>query len=317
VNPLLEDHERELREGWHAQAQALLGPAIDAAESTNGCPAGVVEEFLGGVVGVEDVDARLALALAVEQAARVHGGIGAAIGNAGAAAVLAAEVCPDRLGSGLVSLSEAAEPGADSSRPTPGVMAAAEHLVVVGDELRHCVGAECAPIEFDGLRGCGAGTVPIASSAEVVGGADAAAAGRRILRLQQAALAVGLCAAAQDEGLAAVARRGAAGERADRSQTVQWSLADIATEGEAARVALWQAACSRGDLEDAAMALVLASEAAVAAARRARQIGGVTGAGSAAARLHRDAEMTEILGAGNPELLASVADALLPDIPRG
>ena len=194
----------------------------------------------------------------------------------------------------------------------------AERFVVIHDDgLWQAESAEVASVPLDGLRGAAIGTAEF-SRATRLAGAKTVAAARALMQVQQAAVAVGICAASQDAALAAIAAGKAAGGRPDRSQAVQWALADIATEGEAARVAVWHAACSEEHDQGAAMAQVLASEAAVDSARRAAQIGGLGAltAGSVTARLQRDAKLTELLGGAIEVHLGAIADALLPDVPR-
>ena len=93
----------------------------------------------------------------------------------------------------------------------------------------------------------------------------------------------------------------------DENQAIQWMLADMATELDAARMLTWKAADSRqrqrgGGTEpgpltlDAAMAKLYASEAAHRAADKAMQILASHGyrRGSLVERLFRDARATEI-----------------------
>jgi len=320
VNPLLSEQEKAARERARERALELVAPVAGAVDDSGECPAAVVDEIVSEMLANNEVAPALLLAMTVEETARVSASVGAAVGNSGAAALLLAEHGADA-GRAAVASGVGSETGDDglSSVGEPTVMAtAAERFVVITDDgLWLAEPAQVASVALDGLRGAAIGTAEF-SRANRIAGPAAVARARALMQVQQAAVAVGICAAAQDEALAAITAGRAAGGRPDRSQSVQWALADIATEGEAARVALWHAACSEDSDQGAAMALVLASEAAVDAARRTAQIGGLEalGAGSVTARLQRDAKLTELLGGGTETHLGTIADALLPDVPR-
>ena len=119
-------------------------------------------------------------------------------------------------------------------------------------------------------------------------------------RIAIAAQALGIGEAAIAEALAYAKQREAFGQPIANYQAIQWMLADMATELEAARMLTWKAAVARvhqerGGLE-AAMAKLAASEAAHKAADRAMQILASAGyrRGSVAERLFRDVRATEI-----------------------
>ena len=106
--------------------------------------------------------------------------------------------------------------------------------------------------------------------------------------------------AAIAEAIAYAKHRETFGQPIANYQAIQWMLADMATELEAARLLTWKAAAGRAYQErgavDAAMAKVAASEAAHQAADRAMQILASAGyrRGSVAERLFRDVRAVEI-----------------------
>ena len=126
-------------------------------------------------------------------------------------------------------------------------------------------------------------------------------------RVAIAAQALGIGAAALEAALAHARRREAFGEPIGAYQAIQWMLADMATELDAARMLTWKAADARDRSRNAgaaasavtaaaAMAKLLASESAHRAADRALQILASAGyrRGSDVERLFRDARATEI-----------------------
>ena len=126
-------------------------------------------------------------------------------------------------------------------------------------------------------------------------------------RVAIAAQALGIGAAALDAALAHARTRQAFGEPIGAYQAIQWMLADMATELDAARMLTWKAADARDRSRHtdsaasavtatAAMAKLLASESAHRAADKALQILASSGyrRGSEAERLFRDARATEI-----------------------
>ncbi len=119
-------------------------------------------------------------------------------------------------------------------------------------------------------------------------------------RIAIAAQALGIGEAALDEALAYAKRRMAFGQPIARYQAIQWMLADMATELEAARMLTLKAAAAKGREAhapaDASMATLAASESAHRAADKALQILASDGyrRGSRIERLFRDVRATEI-----------------------
>ena len=119
-------------------------------------------------------------------------------------------------------------------------------------------------------------------------------------RVAIAAQALGIGEAAIAEAIAYAKEREAFGQPIATYQAVQWMLADMATELEAARMLTWKAAAVREHQEritiESSMAKLAASEAAHKAADKAMQILASAGyrRGSVAERLFRDVRATEI-----------------------
>ncbi|HXT70895.1 MAG TPA: acyl-CoA dehydrogenase family protein [Vicinamibacterales bacterium] len=119
-------------------------------------------------------------------------------------------------------------------------------------------------------------------------------------RIAIAAQALGIGQAALEEALAYSRRRHAFGQPIGSFQTIQFQLADLATDLEAARMLIWRAASLHDHVDrvaqDAAMAKLHASEAAHRAADRAMQILASEGyrRGSTVERLFRDVRAAEI-----------------------
>jgi butyryl-CoA dehydrogenase len=119
-------------------------------------------------------------------------------------------------------------------------------------------------------------------------------------RIAIAAQALGIGQAALEEALAYSRRREAFGQTIGSFQTIQFQLADLATDLEAARVLIWRAASLHDHTgrvaSEAAMAKLHASEAAHRAADRAMQILASEGyrRGSTVERLFRDVRAAEI-----------------------
>ena len=119
-------------------------------------------------------------------------------------------------------------------------------------------------------------------------------------RVAIAAQALGVGQAAFDEALAHAKKRQTFGRPIGRYQAVQWMLADMATELEAARMLLYRGAAAKDTQErctvEAAMAKLYASEAAHRAADQAMQNLASAGyrRGSTVERLVRDVRATEI-----------------------
>jgi butyryl-CoA dehydrogenase len=119
-------------------------------------------------------------------------------------------------------------------------------------------------------------------------------------RVAIAAQALGIGEAALAEAVAHARRRVQFGQPIANYQAIQWMLADIATELEAARMLTLRAAAAK-DLQEksaleASMAKLAASEAAHKAADKAMQILASAGyrRGSVVERLFRDVRATEI-----------------------
>jgi butyryl-CoA dehydrogenase len=119
-------------------------------------------------------------------------------------------------------------------------------------------------------------------------------------RIAIAAQALGVGQAALEEALAYSRRREAFGQPIGSFQTIQFQLADLATDLEAARMLIWRAASLHDHTDrvaaEAAMAKLHASEAAHRAADRAMQILASEGyrRGSTVERLFRDVRAAEI-----------------------
>lgn len=135
---------------------------------------------------------------------------------------------------------------------------------------------------------------------EIDRGFDVARFGLEAGRIAIAAQALGVGRAALDEALAHARERQTFGRPIAKYQAIQWFLADMATELEAARMLTWKAAASRaagrsGGAE-AEMAKLAASEAAHRAADKAMQVLASAGyqRGSTVERLFRDVRASEI-----------------------
>jgi len=119
-------------------------------------------------------------------------------------------------------------------------------------------------------------------------------------RVAIAAQALGVGQAALDEALAHAKARQTFGQPIANYQAVQWMLADMATELEAARMLTWKAAAAKPLQQrislEASMAKLAASEAAHRAADKAMQILASAGyrRGSRVERLFRDVRAAEI-----------------------
>jgi butyryl-CoA dehydrogenase len=136
-------------------------------------------------------------------------------------------------------------------------------------------------------------------------------------RIAIAAQALGIGQAALQEALEYSRRRHAFGQPIGDFQAVQFQLADLATDLEAARMLIWRAASlhdltGRAALE-AAMAKLHASEAAHRAADRAMQILASEGyrRGSTVERLFRDVRAAEIYQGTSEVQRMVIAEKLL------
>jgi len=119
-------------------------------------------------------------------------------------------------------------------------------------------------------------------------------------RVAIAAQALGIGQAALAEAIAYANERQAFGQPIAHFQAIQWMIADMATELEAARMLTWKAAAAKAHQPritvEASMAKLAASEAAHKAADKAMQILASAGyrRGSVVERLFRDVRATEI-----------------------
>ncbi|HZR25213.1 MAG TPA: acyl-CoA dehydrogenase family protein [Vicinamibacterales bacterium] len=119
-------------------------------------------------------------------------------------------------------------------------------------------------------------------------------------RIAIAAQALGIGEAAVQEAIAYAKQRQQFGQPIANYQAIQWMLADMATELDAARMLTWKAAATKDRQEksafEASMAKLAASEAAHKAADKAMQILASAGyrRGSVVERLFRDVRATEI-----------------------
>jgi butyryl-CoA dehydrogenase len=119
-------------------------------------------------------------------------------------------------------------------------------------------------------------------------------------RVAIAAQALGIGEAAIAEAISHGKHREQFGQPIANYQAIQWMLADMATELEAARMLTWKAASAKDRQEkvalEASMAKLAASEAAHKAADKAMQILASAGyrRGSVVERLFRDVRATEI-----------------------
>ncbi len=119
-------------------------------------------------------------------------------------------------------------------------------------------------------------------------------------RVAIAAQALGIGHAALDEAIAYAKQREQFGQPIASYQAIQWMIADMATELEAARMLTFKAAAAKDRQEksafEASMAKLAASEAAHKAADKAMQILASAGyrRGSVVERLFRDVRATEI-----------------------
>ncbi|HJR58871.1 MAG TPA: acyl-CoA dehydrogenase family protein [Vicinamibacterales bacterium] len=119
-------------------------------------------------------------------------------------------------------------------------------------------------------------------------------------RVAIAAQALGVGTAAIQEAIDYARHREAFGQRIANYQSIQWMLADAATDLEAARLLTWKAADARQrqarPTVEASMAKLFASESAHRAADKAMQILASKGyrRGSVVERLFRDVRATEI-----------------------
>jgi alkylation response protein AidB-like acyl-CoA dehydrogenase len=119
-------------------------------------------------------------------------------------------------------------------------------------------------------------------------------------RISIAAQSVGIAQAAYEAALGYAKQREAFGQNLSDFQGIQWMLADMATNVEAARLLVFQAATLKDEgkpfITQASMAKLFASRTAVETADKAVQIHGGIGyfSPTTVERLYRDAKITEI-----------------------
>jgi butyryl-CoA dehydrogenase len=138
-------------------------------------------------------------------------------------------------------------------------------------------------------------------------------------RISIAAQAVGIARACLEDSLAYAKEREAFGKKIVEFQAIQWKLADMATEIDAARLLVWRAATLKDRGEDhilaAAQAKLFASDVAVRAARECVQIFGGYGylTEFPAERHYRDAKITEIYEGTSEIMNLVIAEEILKE----
>jgi alkylation response protein AidB-like acyl-CoA dehydrogenase len=138
-------------------------------------------------------------------------------------------------------------------------------------------------------------------------------------RISIAAQAVGIARACLEDSLAYAKEREAFGKKIVEFQAIQWKLADMATEIDAARLLVWRAATLKDRGEDhilaAAQAKLFASDVAVRAARECVQIFGGYGylTDFPAERHYRDAKITEIYEGTSEIMNLVIAEEMLKE----
>ncbi len=138
-------------------------------------------------------------------------------------------------------------------------------------------------------------------------------------RVGVAAQALGIGEAAVAEAIAFAKTRRTFGQPIATYQAVQWMLADVATDLEAARMLTWKAADAKDRQErsrvESSMAKLAASEAAHRATDRAMQIMASAGyrRGSTIERLFRDVRATEIYQGTSEAQRLIIAQGILAD----
>ena len=119
-------------------------------------------------------------------------------------------------------------------------------------------------------------------------------------RISIAAQCVGIAQAAYEAAVSHVKQREAFGQKLAELQAIQWMIADMATQIDAARLLVMRVASMRDAgmpyLKEASMAKLFASRVAVEAADKSVQMHGGSGylAPTPAERYYRDAKVTEI-----------------------
>ncbi|MBI3521905.1 MAG: acyl-CoA dehydrogenase family protein [Chloroflexi bacterium] len=135
-------------------------------------------------------------------------------------------------------------------------------------------------------------------------------------RIGIAAQAVGIARACLEDSVAYAKEREAFGQKIADLQAIQWKLADMATETDAARLLTWRAAALKASgapyEAEAAMAKLFASDVAVRASRECVQVFGGYGylADFPAERHYRDAKITELYEGTSEIMKLVIADDL-------
>jgi len=138
-------------------------------------------------------------------------------------------------------------------------------------------------------------------------------------RISIAAQAVGIARACLEDSLGYAKEREAFGKKIAEFQAIQWMLADMATEIDAARLLTWRAASLKDAGQDhilaAAEAKLFASDVAVKAARDCVQIFGGYGylKDFPAERHYRDAKITEIYEGTSEIMKLVIAEEILKE----
>ncbi len=136
-------------------------------------------------------------------------------------------------------------------------------------------------------------------------------------RIGIAAQAIGIGRACLEDSLAYAKERQAFGKPIAELQAIQWMLADMATEVDAARLLAWRAATlkDRGEpyVAEAAIAKLFASDVAMKSARNCVQIFGGYGylKDFPAERHYRDAKITEIYEGTSEIMKLIIAEDML------
>jgi butyryl-CoA dehydrogenase len=172
-------------------------------------------------------------------------------------------------------------------------------------------GSDTAQLVFEGVR-----VEDDQRLGEVGGGFKIALSALDGGRIGIAAQAVGIGRACLEDALAYAKERQAFGKPIAELQAIQWMLADMATEVDAARLMTWRAATlkDRGErfTAEAAMAKLFASDIAMKAARNCVQIFGGYGylKDFPAERHYRDAKITEIYEGTSEIMKLVIADEI-------
>jgi butyryl-CoA dehydrogenase len=349
VNPLLSVVEQRVRDEASELAVEHVAPLAAEIDGSGTCPDRLVELLCARIS--ERLDGTgptpMHLALRLEQIGRYSAaaaaiaathGIGAVITQQHSSAAISVEDTPPIYATVCGRGDLSAEGCADSAvlQGTVGLVPGAAYATIFLVACEQGAAAGVFSVDADiegvtvgpvqplmGLAGSGTASltcndVRLASSARV-GDLELARTVEDTVRVAHAAQAVGIAAGALDAALGYVSSTRAAEDTGKPPQAIQWMLADIATESEAARLLLWYAALALevGDAREAAAACrLLAAEAAVAASRRAVQVAGEQGTlrTSVLDRLYRDAKVMEVLGGTNEDQLGVIAAGLLPGL---